>query len=95
MKKRNTMTSPWSHLTKARSEFSALCSLCPLSSVYESQSVPAKGCLVICPLHVLCVSVCLVCDHASVCVYLCLSLTKAFVFFFVFFFSDCTYIFYF
>lgn len=71
MKKRNTMTSPWSHLTKARSEFSALCSLCPLSSVYGSKSVPAKGCLVICPLHVLCVSVCLVCDHVSVCVCVC------------------------
>lgn len=34
-------------------------------------SVPCMFCL--------CVPVCLVCDHVSVCVYLCLSLTKAFV----------------
>lgn len=61
---RKEMISPWSYLTKARSEFSTLCSLCPLSSVYESQSVPCMFCL--------CVSVCLVCNYASLCVYLCL-----------------------
>lgn len=72
MKKRNTMISPWSHLTKAKSEFSTLCSLCPLPSMYESQSVPAKGCLVnlspACSVYV-CLSV--LCVIMSLCVSIC------------------------